>query len=75
MLNPLLKEPFRAAFTKGRMTASAVGALRLICAITVGVADLTTRGTGLSSSASIFAMTKFLAFKATQWVLYVRSYW
>jgi len=50
----------------------AIWALRLICAITAGVADLTTRGAGLSSPASIFAVNKCLAFKATQWVRYVR---
>jgi len=53
------------------MTASAVWALRLIYTITTRVANLITRGAGLSSPASIFAMTKFLAFKAAQWVQYV----
>ena len=42
-----------------------------VCAITAGVANLTTRGTGLSSSAGIFTVTKFLTFKAPQWVWYV----
>jgi len=71
LLNPLLKEPFRAAFTEGRVIASAVGALWFICAVTAGEANLTTRGTGLSSSAGIFTVTKFLTFKAPQWVWYV----
>jgi len=53
------------------VTASAVRALRLIGTITAGAADLTTHGTGLSSSASTFSMTKFLAFEAVQWVWYI----
>jgi len=53
------------------VTATAVQELCLIGTIYAGVADLTTRGTGLSSSASILSMTKFLAFKATQWVWYI----
>jgi len=52
--------------------ASAVGALRLICAVIAGVANLTTRGTDLSSSGGIFTVTKFLTFKVAQWVWYVR---
>ena len=53
------------------MIASAVGALCFICAITAGVADLTTRGAGLPSPACILAVTKFLALEATQWIRYV----
>ena len=70
-LNPFLKEPFRAAFVEGRVTASTVRALCLICTIVVAVTNLTTRGTSLPSSARIFAMTKLLAFEAAQWVRYI----
>jgi len=68
LLNFFFKLPFWTALAEGRVIASAVGALCLICAVTASVANLTTHGTGLSSSASIFAVTEFLAFKAAQWV-------
>jgi len=47
LLHLFLKYPFGAAFVEGRVIASAVWALWLICAVIAGVANLTTCGTSL----------------------------
>jgi len=73
LLELFLKLPFWTALAEGRVIASAVGALWFTCAITAGVANLTTRGAGFPSSACIFAVNKFLTFKAAQWVFIQRS--
>jgi len=50
------------------VTSGTVWTHGLIRAIVTAVAKLIRCGTGLPSSAVIFAVTEFLAFKALQWV-------
>jgi len=53
------KLPLWTALAQGKVIASAVGALWFTCAITAGVAILTTRGARLPSPACILAVTNF----------------
>jgi len=54
-------------FAEGRVIASTLRALHLICAFAIVVTDLTACGT-VVYFAGIFGMTKFLTVEAAQWV-------
>jgi len=74
-LHSLFRDPFRTLLAEGSVIPCAVGAFRFIAARTAIVSSLSALGADFSSFTCFFAVTKFLAVKATQLVWYIQFHW